>query len=96
MKNYEIEEFVAECEKIQNDPYGYDRDQMPNGFCNGHLVGYDHGFFESVIIDCGSQSIIKNMTVIADSQEFSPIEYIRHRLEKPGTATPENSPWWAN
>ena len=95
MKQYEIEEFVTECERIMNDPYGYDRNRMPKGFCNGHLVGYDHGFLSSVIIDCGSENLMKNMLVHCDGEEMSPIEHIRRRLAKPGINTPENAPWWA-
>ena len=62
MKDWKIEEFVAECEALSRNPYTYDFDRMPAGTCNGHNVEAYKGSIASVVVD----GCIRNLGVISD------------------------------
>lgn len=60
MKEWTIDEFVAECDLLSRTPYSYDFERMPSGVCNGHTVEFCDHSLAAVIID----HVIINMGVI--------------------------------
>lgn len=72
MKNWNLDEFIAECEALQRNPYLYDYDRMPEGVCNGHTVRPCQSSLTAIIID----GCIVNMGVINDRYPKGHIEFI--------------------
>ena len=91
MKNWKIDEFLAECEFMCRNQYTYDYDRMPEGLCNGHHVKPYFGSWHSIVID----GRICNMAVYSDKwpngstmyivrgRTMTALEYVRTRLEEP-------------
>lgn len=92
MKEWTVDEFIAECEQLCRNEYTYDCGRMPDGICNGHKVGkhkeswtgilidnviYQMGVFNEMWPD-GSVSWICN-----DGKMLNSLEYVRSKLCKP-------------
>lgn len=90
-KNWRVYEFLAECEKLCWDQYGYDYSDMPEGICNGHTVGLYRGAWHSIIIDgcVYTMSAYSNehpngcATWQVDGKEMTALEYVQHKLSQP-------------
>ena len=88
MKEWNIDEFVRECENLCKNPYTYDYNRMPDGTCNGHNVRPYMPQISSIVID----NSLVNMGVINDrypkgslmygykGMNLTSTEYIRIRL----------------
>lgn len=89
MKNWTIEEFLAECEKLCWNQYTYDYSRMPEGFCNGHYVAPYHGTWHSIIIDESVCSMAfysdkypnGSVVYIVDNKKMTALEFVRYKLE---------------
>ena len=91
MKNYTIDEFLAECEDLCRNQYTYDYSRMPDGICNGHKVGAYKSSWHSVVID----GVICNMATYNEmwpngscmyeigeiGKTMTALEYVRYILE---------------
>ena len=89
MKNWTIEEFLAECEKLCWNQYTYDYSQMPEGFCNGHYVAPYKNMWHAIIID----NSVCNMALYSDkypngsviyivnNKKMTALEFVRYKLE---------------
>lgn len=90
MKNWELEEFIAECEELCRNQYTYNYDNMPEGICNGHQVGpYMHSW-HSIVIDgtiCNMACINEKWpngfgVYVVGDQRMTALEYVRYRLNQ--------------
>lgn len=89
MKDWTIEEFLAECKKLCWNQYTYDYSQMPEGFCNGHYVAPYKNMWHAIIID----NSVCNMALysdkypngsviyIVDNKKMTALEFVRYKLE---------------
>ena len=89
MKEWNIEDLLAECEMLQRNPYTYDFERMPEGVCNGHTIRPCNFSLAAIIID----GAIINMGVInsrypdgsvgfvVKGKEMNAKEFLRGELE---------------
>lgn len=85
---WEINDFLKECEELCRNPYTYNYDHMPSGFCNGHKVGAYDGSWHSIIIDgavctmayCTDENPDGNVTYVYRGKEMTWKEYVREKL----------------
>ena len=90
MKEWTIEEFLKECEKLCWNMYDYNYANMPEGTCNGHYVAPYEKAWHSIIIDESVCSMAfyseeypnGNAAYIVDGKEMTALEYVRYKLEK--------------
>ena len=90
MKNWRIDEFINECEKLCRNEYTYDYGNMPEGVCNGHIVKPCTNFVTSIIFD----GCICDLGVINEkypegntrwqvgNKSMTSLEYVRYILEQ--------------
>lgn len=91
MKQWKINEFMAECASLCWTPYTYDYSRMPEGICNGHTVKPYDGSWHSIVID----GAICNMDKFDEThpngycgygyngQHMTALEYVVARLLEP-------------
>ena len=91
MKEWTVDEFVAECNALSREPYTYDFTRMPEGVCNGHTVGPYSKSLSSIVID----HCITNLGVInelypegsvvhhIDDKTMNSMEMVRYLLTRP-------------
>lgn len=90
MKEWTIDEFIAECEYLCWHPYLYNESRMPSGICNGHEVGLYPRSWHSIVIDGGvcnlghyTEDHPNGFDVyVVDGLKLSPLEYVRYKLNK--------------
>lgn len=80
MKNWNIDEFIAECEELSRNKYTYDYSRMPEGICNGHKVAAYDKAWTSVVIDGCIYDVIYDYQV--GGVNMTALEYIRYKLSK--------------
>ena len=89
MKNWTIEEFLAECAKLRDNQYTYNYDDMPEGICNNHRVEPFKSQWRSISIDncvhnlypadqCKVQTHGKTMTSLEFAEEVLRSEAPKH------------------
>lgn len=91
MKEWTIDEFVAECQQLCRNPYTYDYEKMPAGVCNGHRVSPYERSLCSVVID----GCIETLGIInekypegsvfhhIDGKGMNSLDMVRYLLERP-------------
>lgn len=92
MKEWTIDEFIAECEQLCRNEYTYDDSRMPDGICNGHKVGKHERSWTGILID----NVIYPMGVFSekypdgsvswlcdDGRILNSLEYVRIKLNEP-------------
>ena len=90
MKIWTIDEFLADCEALCRDEWGYDYERMPEGVCNGHTVKPYKGSWHSIVIDghiCNMARYDKrwpngSMTYGYKGKTMTALEYVRTKLEE--------------
>lgn len=90
MKNWTINEFIAECEELSRNRYTYDYSRMPEGICNGHKVAAYDKTWTSVVIDgCIYGLGVINEKFPNGSETYqigdigmTALEYVRYKLSK--------------
>ena len=82
MKNWTIDEFIAECTDLRKNQYTYDYSRMPKGICNGHDVRPYTSSWASIVIDDRIINLPHGM-IISNGEKLTPIEYVRRLLEAP-------------
>lgn len=90
MKDWALEEFLAECETLCRNQYTYDYGRMPAGTCNGHTVEPYHGTWHSIVIDGCIHSMAVysekypngNVIYITNGEERTALEDVRYRLTR--------------
>jgi len=88
MKNWNIDEFIAECEELSRNQYTYDYSRMPDGTCNGHNVSAYDKAWTSIVIDgsiVGLGVINEKHPNGSDTYQIGKIcmtafEYVRYKL----------------
>lgn len=90
MKEWTVDEFLAECEMLCWNQYTYDYTRMPKGICNGHIVGPYENSWHSIVID----GVIHDMFLyskehpngfgmyVVNGKEMSGLDYVRHKLNQ--------------
>lgn len=90
MKNWQVEEFLKECEDLCWNQYTYDYSKMPEGICNGHHVMPYMGAWHSIVIDgsihsmaCYSKECPNGRVIwITDGKERTALDDVRYRLTR--------------
>lgn len=86
IKEWTVQEFVDLASELRDDPEGFDYSRMPEGMCNGHVVGPDKESRQSLIIDGNHYDLIGNRAVIGKDGNAEPmgaLQYLNRLLEGP-------------